>query len=472
MKLSRRRFVTAAGALASAAAGAGRLWPVRAETRREEDGFLVLTARPADKKLGDEARLSRLWTYNGLNPGPEIRVKRGEKVRVRLVNELDEPTMVHWHGIRIANAMDGSPLTQEPVQPGATFDYEFVAPDAGTYWYHPHIGSSRQVGHGLYGPLIVEEDVPPAGLHDVTLVLDDWLVDENAVFYSSGFGDIRTAAHGGRLGNWITVNGVSRPDIKVPAGSALRLRVVNCANARVMDLALSTADAVVAAWDGQPLAGHDPLGSAPLRLGPGGRADVLVPAPGKSFDLFLATRGEPLQIASITPDGAMEPLAERQDELPLLPSNGLPPEISLKGARTIPMVMEGGAMGGLRTASYKGVEMSMRELVDNGMVWAFNSVAGMPDAPLADLKRNETVIFDFVNRTAWPHAMHLHGHHLLPVEKDGEAVTRAAWRDTLMVEPDSRVRAAFIADNPGKWMLHCHMLEHQETGMMTWIDVA
>ena len=199
--------------------------------------FFEIKAKPAEWSLaGPDRAASSLWTYNGVSPGPEIRVRQGERVRVRLVNELDEPTSIHWHGIRIDNAMDGvSGLTQEAVPPGKTFDYDFVAPDAGTYWYHAHNKSWSQVGRGLYGPLIVDEPEPVFNrARDLTLVLDDWRLDRNYRLDTASFGAMMDWSHGGRLGNWPTVNGVKHPVMELERGQPHRLRLINASNARVM----------------------------------------------------------------------------------------------------------------------------------------------------------------------------------------------------------------------------------------------
>ncbi|MGB7205645.1 MAG: multicopper oxidase domain-containing protein, partial [Anderseniella sp.] len=162
----------------TAMAGLAAAMPERLHASETPDGFLEVKAQKASKLLMEGGKEAGLWTYNGINPGPQIRLKRNEKVKVRLTNELDEPTMIHWHGIRIDNAMDGTPLVQNPVPNGESFDYEFAVPDAGTYWYHPHMNSSKQVEHGLYGALIVEEETPPADTEDMVLVLDDWLIND------------------------------------------------------------------------------------------------------------------------------------------------------------------------------------------------------------------------------------------------------------------------------------------------------
>ena len=172
MNINRRQLLQqAVGATAAISA------PAIFQTANASDGFIEFIAEETKVKLyGEDAPASDLWTYGGKSPGPEIRVKRGERVKVRLINKLKEPTSIHWHGIRIANAMDGvAGLTQEAVKPGETFEYDFVVPDTGTYWYHAHNKSWNQVARGLYGALIVEDDEQIFDKeHDLTLVIDDW----------------------------------------------------------------------------------------------------------------------------------------------------------------------------------------------------------------------------------------------------------------------------------------------------------
>jgi FtsP/CotA-like multicopper oxidase with cupredoxin domain len=269
------------------------------------------------------------------------------------------------------------------------------------------------------------------------------------------------AAHGGRLGNWFTVNGKSRPRLKVAAGKRLRLRLINCANARVMYPQLRGAEPVMIAMDGQPLAKPVTLRDETFALGPGGRADLLVRRGNDELTLVHAGRGRAARGGYISTAPARRPRQTRlRHRGPCHPTAWLRRPIST-AVKPVELVMEGGAMGGLQGARLRGRDVDMRELVQNGMAWAFNGVAGMTEQPLASYKRGATAVIEFVNKTAWPHAMHLHGFHMLPVEIDGKPQQGLAWRDTLMLDPDQRIKVAFVADNPGKWMLHCHMLEHQ-----------
>jgi len=149
-----------------------------------------------------------------------------------------------------------------------------------------------------------------------------------------------------------------------------------------------------------------------------------------------------------------------------------PGALDLDGALDMTLQMEGGAMGRMQGARFRGRQMGMRELVSQGKVWAFNGQAGMTDQPLFDAPRGKTVRLAMVNDTNWPHAIHFHGHHVREIARSQASVRADAWRDTVMLDRGETVTVGFVADNPGKWMMHCHMLEHQAGGMATWFKVS
>jgi FtsP/CotA-like multicopper oxidase with cupredoxin domain len=456
--LSRRSFLTATGAAAVSALP-------RFSVALADDGFVEIIAGPSRHKLyEDDAADSDLWTYGGTTPGPEIRVRKGERARVRLINALEEPTTIHWHGIRIDNAMDGVPdLTQSAVEPGQSFEYDFVAPDSGTYWYHAHNKSWDQVARGLYGPLIVEEAAPAFDRdHDLTLVLDDWRLAQDGSLDLDSLGAMMDWSHAGRLGNWLTVNGESRPSYEMKAGEAYRLRLINAANARVLVIDPSAFGASVIALDGQTLVEPDPGRAGPLAIAPAQRVDLLV-RPASSFEVEEISTGEPFGFLSfdVTGDtGAVE-------DAPIAAMNTLS-EPDMAKARSVALHMTGGAMGGMGGMMHRGRPLDRETMMQTGQVWAFNGVANLSEEPLFNAVRGETIIVEAVNDTAFAHGIHLHGHHFRVL--DGMDAGR--WRDTFLVAPDERVRIAFVADNPGKWLLHCHMLEHAAAGMNTWFAVA
>jgi FtsP/CotA-like multicopper oxidase with cupredoxin domain len=180
------------------------------------DEFRVLAAKPGSTRLlGKNGPSTEIWGYDGQVPGPVLRARRGGEIRVRLLNQLTQPTSIHWHGIRIKNSMDGAAgLTQKPVEPGDTFEYRFSLPDAGTYWYHPHMLASEQMDRGLYGLLIVDESSPIEIDQDIALLLDDWRLEKDGRIHES-FGNFHDAAHQGRYGNYLTVNGQESQEIPV-----------------------------------------------------------------------------------------------------------------------------------------------------------------------------------------------------------------------------------------------------------------
>ncbi|MDJ0945935.1 MAG: multicopper oxidase family protein [Kiloniellales bacterium] len=468
--MNRRSFLSTAGSALALSTLAPRLSPAEASA-----AVKVLEARLARAPLmGDAAAPTAVWGYNGRVPGPVIRARQGKKLHLRFENGLDQPSTVHWHGIRIDNAMDGvAGLTQAAVRPGESFDYVFTPPDAGTFWYHPHNRTWEQMARGLYGLLIVEEAEAPAVDRDLALAFDDWRLDGDGQIDEASLGRMRDWAHAGRLGNWLTVNGVSQPEIALRKGERLRLRLANCCNARVLSLRLDGHAAWLVALDGQPIAPYQPADGV-VTLAPAQRADLVVDAvlgPGARTAILEVGGAHAVETAFL----AYRPEAPTRDRpLPppaALPDNPLPRSLDLGGALRRELLMEGGAMGRMASARFKGRRMGLRELVDQGKAWAFNGTAGMTDEPLLRVERGRTAVIEMINDTAWPHALHLHGHHVRVVERDGSAQTETPWRDTVLLQRNEKASIAFLADNPGKWMLHCHMLEHQAAGMATWIEV-
>ena len=178
-----------------------------------------------------------VWQYNQQTPGPVIRIKQGDTLQVSFTNKLPQPTTVHWHGLRIDNRMDGVPgMTQPLIQPGEQFTYEFTPPDAGTFWYHTHNRSWEQLARGLHGVLVVEENEPIEVDQDLVLIIDDWLLDRQGNIEESNLGALHDWAHSGRMGNTLTVNGQSAPELPVISGERIRLRLVNVANSSTLPL--------------------------------------------------------------------------------------------------------------------------------------------------------------------------------------------------------------------------------------------
>lgn len=382
--------------------------------------------------------------FNGAMPGPALRVARGEPVSVEVENGLEEGTSVHWHGIRLENSMDGVPmLTQDLINPNDKMTYRFTPPDAGTYWYHSHYISHEQVARGMMGPLIVEDDMPPDVDHDITVMISDWVLNEDGSL-STEFADMHTVAHGGYIGNFARAF-LSTSSVKL--GDRVRFRVINAATNRIFPLAVTGVTGKVAALDGMALVEPRPL--TDLVLAPAQRADLIVDITGPvGFDML--SRQGAFRLADLDIDGTN---SERQESpITALAPNGLPAPSAPTQHLTLTM------MGGAMARGHDG---------DN--IWAFNNVSDLPQEPFGSFSRGETVRMTLVNDTAFPHGIHLHGHHFFEV---GDDDALGDLRDTTLVEAGARRDIICVFDNPGKWLLHCHMLSHAVGGMRTWVSVA
>lgn len=432
-----------------------------------DDGFVRLRTGPAPwslKPVGPD--VSGAWGYNGLIPGPTLRYRQGETLRILLDNGLAQPTTVHWHGIRLPNAMDGVPhVTQAPVEPGETFEYVFDLPDAGTFWYHSHLNGPEQLARGLVGALVVEEPGPYPADRDIVWLLDDWRLTRDGAI-TEDFNDLHDMSHAGRIGNTVTINGRLPHIMDVRPGERLRLRLMNAANGRIFGLTFDDLPVRVIALDGQPVVPHEPDGGR-IILGPGMRADVVMDCPMEADrplvveDVFY--RGREYQLMALSVSGEPARQTPLRNPPPALAANPVP-EPDPRGAVTHEVVFGGGMMGGA------GMEQ-MRRMMHEGMAWTVNgepvAAPGRHDhAPLVTLTRGESCRFVFRNDTRWHHPIHLHGHHFRVLERNGDPEPHQPLRDTVLLHPDDTVRIAFVADEPGDWMLHCHVAEHQAGGMM------
>jgi FtsP/CotA-like multicopper oxidase with cupredoxin domain len=361
----------------------------------QTDGFRVIRAREGG--------------YDGTVPGPVLRIRRGEELKVRLVNELAAETSIHWHGVRVPNRMDGTSLTQRAVAPGASFDYRFTPPDAGTFWYR-----SLHAGQNLHGLLIVDEPQPIDVDRDIALILN-------------------TAATG------FTVNGLSVLDVPVATNERLRLRLLNAA-ARFMTLRFDRHPVTVVAIDGQPA---EPFLARDSRitLAPGNRADLLLDAvlePGNIAPVIVQDDGADVPLARFVYGNAPARTAPRAEVKPL-PPNPLPQRMDFRGAVRAELRLDAGS-------------------------------ADVAAAPLFSVARGRTVMLALSNRTDVARVLHIHGHHvrLLDALDDG---WKPFWLDTIPCMPQQITRVAFVADNPGKWLLHARAIGGDGTSIV-WFAVS
>ena len=407
---------------------------------------LSLTAREADWEYVP-GRPLRAWTYDGRVPGPLIEARVGDVVEAHFENALPQPTILHWHGLRIPATMDGTTLMQAPVRTGESYLYRLPLPDAGTFWYHPHLDEPEQVGRGLYGALIVRGEGEPEFDHERVLVLADVTLDAESRFVSAG-GRNDAGVHTLRV-----VNGASEPELSMRAGQTERWRIVNAAGARYLRLGLGGHRFQLIASGGGLL--EAPVAATEVLLVPGDRADIAVGPFEKDASFELTSRSG---LAS-SDAGSVERFASVTVG-PVAPSRvHLPPRL-----RTIEPLADPSAAP-TRTIHLGSSTPSRME--DELLI---NRRLHLHDE---DVRVGRLQVWDIVNDGAWDHPFHLHGFFFQVLSRDGVPPAYRSWEDTVDVPARSRVRIAWMPDDrPGEWMYHCHILEHHAAGMMAHFRVV
>ena len=367
------------------------------------------------------------FTVNGTTPGPVLRASEGDVVEVTLVNDdVVEGATLHWHGIDVTNAADGvAGVTQDAVMPGEEHVYRFVAEDAGSYWYHSHQVSHEQVQKGLFGAVVIE---PRGGTGAA--------VDEVVLLHQYGAGG--------------TVNGEPGTTVVDAApGDVVRLRLVNTDNG-LATAWLPGVDFRVLAVDGRDLNQPEELRDVAVEVPAGGRVDVgfTVPDAGARLDL---SGGAAVVVGPADPDAARTRAPGEVLDLLAYGAPEPPPFDVTRPDRRFDYVID------RRPGFLDGVP---------GLWWTVNG--GLyPDVPMFMVSEGDVVVFEIVNDSPDSHPMHLHGHHALVLSRDGEPATGSPWwTDSLEVGVGERYEIAFLADNPGLWMDHCHNLPHAAEGLV------
>jgi FtsP/CotA-like multicopper oxidase with cupredoxin domain len=459
MRATRRQFLglTAAAGL-TIVAGCTAREPAAAP---RSAGGLRLTAAPM--RLDLAGRAVPTWGY-GTVPGPEIRLRAGEVLRVQLENELSEDTTVHWHGLAPPNPMDGVPgITQDPVAPGTGFSYEFETPIPGSFMYHAHVGV--QLDRGLYGPLIVEpRNEELAYDREYTLMLDDWRdgLDEHAGHIGQGPpaaevdpDPVDVVSFGGRPYPLLLVNGRTPDDppvLDVRAGDRVRLRVMNIAADTGFRFAVAGHRLTITHTDGMPV---EPVTVDALRLGMGERYDVLVDAgqAGGAWQVGVQPEGRAgWGRAVLRYAGSGQTAAPAVDERPGELDARLVRYEELLARE--PLALPAGTPDRLYDLTLSGTEI-------NGQ--------SFPDADPLPVAEGEWVRVSMRNTGAKWHPMHLHGHHFQVLTPSG----RGPVKDTVAIPSrGGAVTFDFLATNPGRWLFHCHNHHHMEDGMLRVVEYA
>jgi FtsP/CotA-like multicopper oxidase with cupredoxin domain len=416
-----------------------------------------LIARPSSLQLVP-GPATELLTYNDQLPGPLLHARVGDRVIVHFDNQLAEPTTVHWHGLRISDQMDGSPLIQSPIQPGETFTYDFVVPEAGTFWYHTHLHQIEQFERGLYGAIVVHEAEPPQFSRERVFMADDVrLTADNAIapFLTSG-PDIGR----GRVGNTLLVNGLPIPhQVEIARGAIERWRFILATNALSHGLRVQGADVRVIATDGGLLPQAFPLDRVDVAPGQryelevrpqAGAAEVVLEALILVLDENEQIVEEPFPLVRATVVGettAAEPV------YPLVEH----PRLDV-AAETLEWALAGSLVDGAPVFTIDGVSTFVGEGHEHVLLHTF-----VPDQP---------VKIRFTSNVSPEHPFHIHGQFFQILERNGQPVFEPGLRDTVKVRLQEDVTILSYFENPGRWMVHCHISEHSENGMMADIQVG
>lgn len=390
-------------------------------------------------------KLSRAWAFNGQVPGPIIEAQVGDVLEVRFTNNLPEPTSIHWHGLRIPAAMDGTDMVQEPAAPGETFTYRFQLPDAGTFWYHPHANETTQLERGLYGVLVVRGPGEPEVDAERVLVMDDVKLDGTGEIAAPGW---LVEQHDGRQGPMRLVNGRQEPDLAMAAGQVERWRIVNASSARYVRLSIGGRPFTIIGTDGGLI--EAPVTATEALLVPGDRIDLVV-GPFQE--------GEVVEVRSLRYDRRTI-ARSRNERFATVHVGPARPSRAVIGARLrdIPPLAPAGA------PATREVHLGVRPSLRTGVKFVVNKQAHHRDSAV---RVGELQVWDVVNDTLMDHPFHLHGFFFQVLAVDGEVPSFRSWEDTVNVPPRSRVKIAWMADDRvGEWMYHCHILEHHASGMM------
>ncbi|NOD78132.1 MULTISPECIES: multicopper oxidase family protein [unclassified Ruegeria] len=460
--MKRREFLLGSGA-AAGVVGLGGLTMAATGSAQE------LVLQPASYRLRDQLTTGMV----SLSPDAPPQVlygKQGQRMRLAVRNTLPDYTAMHWHGLRIANEMDGVPyLTQMPIGEGENFAYEFTPPDAGTYWYHPHCMTMDQMAHGLTGVMVIAEPENPGFDSEQVINLRDFRLDEEDAFLPAY--TARGAARSGTFGNIQTANWLTEAVYDHTAGSLVRLRVVNTDTTRIYKLHLEGAEVRIIAWDGHPVEVDLalPTADAPLWMGPGQRVDLAVRMPdgeGRSAALMAKFPGQkPRAMARLRATGQSE--ARTLKELHPLPVNPVQ-RPNLDQAELHEFVFGWTPEGGAPNDGFCG-SLGYSFWSINRAPWPGDAAQGT--GPLAVLKQGKSYVLRMRNESPNLHPIHLHGLAFVPLKSNLRKLP-PLMTDTFLLLKDEVVEIALVADNLGDWAFHCHVIEHQKTGLAGFIRVV
>ncbi len=393
------------------------------------------------------------WGFNKQLPGPVIRANVGDTLVVRLTNHLKEATTIHWHGICLPATMDGTDIVQKPVQPGEVFEYRFVLPDAGTFWYHAHTNETVQMERGMYGALIVDGGTDPVVDGEKIFMIDDMKLDENNEFTKPAWFVPRIKErHDGRQGNTLLLNGKEDLVFNVYGGQTERWRFINSSSARYFLLHLGGKAFKIISTDGGLI--EHPITVTEALITPGERIDIAVDfTSGETFPIESLAYNRMTFLKPKRETFATVNVGENKPSKAFIPDR----------LRTIePMAPQDAVIN-------RTIKLSVGPSLKDGMDFLVNGKVHVNDKPVIV---GELQVWEIANTSLMDHPFHLHGFFFQVIEENGKAPAYRAWKDTYNLTPRSKIKIAWIPDNrPGTWMYHCHIIEHHAAGMMAHFEV-
>lgn len=399
-------------------------------------------------------KIIKAWGFNKQLPGPLLRANVGDTLVVRVTNNLNEPTTIHWHGIRLPASMDGTDGVQKLINPGEVFEYRFVLPDAGTFWYHAHTNETVQMERGMYGALIVDGDTEPVLDDEKIFMIDDMKLNAKNEFTKPSWYLPRIAErHDGRQGNTLLLNGKEGQIINIQAGQTERWRFINASSARYFMLYMGGKQFKIIGTDGGLLEHARTV--TQVLITPGERIDIVVGA---------FTKGETFAIESLAYDRMTFLKAKRETFATVKVGEYMPTKTYIpERLRTIePLAKQDAEVN-------RKVKLSVITRLSDGGNFQINDGNHVTDKPVMV---GELQVWEVSNTSKMDHPFHLHGFFFQVIEENGNAPEYMAWKDTYNLTPKSTVKIAWMPDNrPGTWMYHCHVLEHHASGMMASFEV-
>jgi len=415
--------------------------------------FSQLTASEFDWKISDN-KIIKAWGFNNSVPGPILQAKKGDTMIIKVKNDLQQPTVVHWHGIRLPASMDGTGEVQKPIEPGEEFEYKFIVPDAGTFWYHSHHNETEQMERGMYGALIVEDETDPALDANRVFMIDDIKLTRSNEFKESNFVSRWFERHDGREGDTLLINGKENPVIEMHAEQMERWRFINASSAKYFRLHLEGKIFKIIGTDGGLL--ETPREATEVLIIPGERVEIIA----GPFD-----EGETFAIESL-PYNRMTSIKPKRQKYATVKVGAAKSSVAFipENLRTIePLAPQNAAVT-------RKVNFSVGPSWKHGIDFLVNGDVHTDDKPV---HVGELQVWEVSNTSLMDHPFHLHGFFFQVIEENEEAPAYKAWKDTYNLKPKSRIKIAWMPDNrPGSWMYHCHIIEHHEAGMMAHFEVV